>query len=344
MRPKIYIPILFLTLVLLTILLRLHSRQHPAILQALKPVQATDKVENSNYEKTNLPASNPPIKPRVQGMVTSIQNDPQKLYEKLREFVGRESKPIEFYGKVIDQDSNALAGAKIRIGVSWWTVNPITLNTVLQGTNLERISDLNGRFEFHGVTGDGFGVGITKDGYELEQNKFSSGPTAGSYENPVIFKMWSTNIHEQLITGNKSFDIVPDGRVYFIDLTTDTINESGEGDLKVWIQYTNQVKDNQLHDWSAGIQVINGGLLEEGLGSAMYEAPTDGYVPSFQQSGQIKGYQRGQITDRNFYLLLKNGQEYGQMSINLIAPFNNQTPGLVRLSYAINPSGSRILR
>ncbi len=32
------------------------------------------------------------------------------------------------------------------------------------------------------------------------------------------------------------------------------------------------------------------------------------------------------------------------MSINLIAPFNDQTPGLIRLSYAINSSGSRILR
>ena len=45
-----------------------------------------------------------------------------------------------------------------------------------------------------------------------------------------------------------------------------------------------------------------------------------------------------------FYLLLRNGREYGRMSINLFAPYGRLHPGLIRLSYAINPSGSRILR
>jgi hypothetical protein len=70
----------------------------------------------------------------------------------------------------------------------------------------------------------------------------------------------------------------------------------------------------------------------------------NGYTPFFRSRQQIKGGQRGQIGEHQFYLKLKNGQEYGQMSIDLHAPFNNQTPGLIRLSYAINPSGSRILR
>ncbi len=76
----------------------------------------------------------------------------------------------------------------------------------------------------------------------------------------------------------------------------------------------------------------------------MFEAPTSGYTNSFEFQGQIKGGQRGDIGERQFYVQLKNGQEYGQMSIGLYAPFNDQTPGLIRLSYAVNPSGSRILR
>jgi len=155
--------------------------------------------------------------------------------------------------------------------------------------------------------------------------------------------MWSTNIHEQLITGNKSFEIVPDGRPYFINLADDTISESEGGELKVWIQYTNQPVRGQIYDWSAEIDVINGGLLESDSYS-MFSAPADGYVPSFVWKNQIKGGQRGSIGERRFYLKLKDGQEFGQMSIGLYAPFNNQTPGLIRLSYGINPSGSRILR
>jgi hypothetical protein len=76
----------------------------------------------------------------------------------------------------------------------------------------------------------------------------------------------------------------------------------------------------------------------------MYSAPTDGYTPSFSFQQQIKGGQSGEIGDRSFYLVLKNGQEYGKMDINLYAPYGHLHPGLIRLSYAINPSGSRILR
>jgi len=189
---------------------------------------------------------------------------------------------------VIDQDSNALSGAKIKIGILHLTLpNPLVPEFGSKNIQLEQTSDADGRFEFHGETGEGFGVGITKNGYELEQNKYSSGPIAGGFENPVIFKMWSTNIHEQLITGNKSFDIAPDGRPYFINFTDDTISESGSGDLKVWVQYTNRTVRGQLYDWSAGIEIINGGLLEQGLGSPMYYAPTDGYVPMFEIHGKL---------------------------------------------------------
>ena len=155
--------------------------------------------------------------------------------------------------------------------------------------------------------------------------------------------MWPTNIHEKLVTGKYAFKIVPDGRAYYINLADGTISVSGTGDLKVWIQYTNHVIPNQVYNWSAGIDVISGGL-QKATDPAMWMAPASGYVPSYINAGQIKGYQTGDTEERRFYLRLKNGQEYGQMSIELIAPYNFGIPGLVRLSYAVNPSGSRILR
>ncbi len=47
---------------------------------------------------------------------------------------------------------------------------------------------------------------------------------------------------------------------------------------------------------------------------------------------------------KRFYVQLNNRQEYGRITIELYARYNDQTPGLIRLSYAIDPSGSRILR
>ena len=278
----------------------------------------------------------------------------------MKQAVEGQNVPVSFYGMVIDQNSNALAGVRVTLGVrhsayaipnsleaaKYAALSTEELQKVLNPTT-EVVSGGDGRFQWtdSSVTGDILGVGaLQKDGYEPEPGQYSCRAGDGKYFNPVIFKMWSTNIHEKLITGNKSFEIKPDGSPHFINLTDGTISEHESGDLKVWIQYTNQVLSGLLYDWSASIEVINGGLLEEKLGSPMYEAPTDGYVPAFQTKGHIKGGQRGNTGERQFYLQLKNGQEYGQMTIGLYAPFNNDTPGLIRLSYAINPSGSRILR
>jgi hypothetical protein len=270
----------------------------------------------------------------------------------IQEALEQKNVPVNFYGQVIDQDSNALAGVKINVTIRHWEVTATAMSTMIR---LERETDANGRFEINGETGDGFGVEVQKDGYVAEPGQRSFGAVGGSLENPVIFKMWSTNIHEQLITGNKSFELIPDGRPYFINLPDGTISESAGEDLKVWIQYTNQITGGQVYDWSAGIDVINGGLLEvqqtimnSGFLAdppfAMYSAPTDGYTPSFHFQQQIKDGQDGEIGNRYFYLQLKNGGEYGRMSINLFAPYGHLHPGLIRISYAINPSGSRILR
>jgi hypothetical protein len=76
----------------------------------------------------------------------------------------------------------------------------------------------------------------------------------------------------------------------------------------------------------------------------MFTAPADGYVPTFSLQQQIRDGQRGSIGDKKFYIMLNNGKIFGRIQIDLIAPYNMGIPGLIRLSYAINPDGSRILR
>jgi len=348
MRPKVFIFLIISIVVVLMVIFWLR----PA-----KPTITTDAAQTFT-QSTNVQAAGANVAAQaVSGSMPSgvmpapvpkpgpnITNRPT-LQDVNEKFIESKNRPIEFYGRVIDQDSNAISGATIKIGVShWYMLNPLTQQLGAKVIQLEQTSDTDGRFEFHGTTGDGFGVQIIRGGYEMEQSKSGFGSTAGSYGNPEVFKMWSTNVHEQLIAGNKSFPVTPDGRPYFINLTDDTISEVDNGDLKVWIQYTNQTVRGQLYDWSCGIEVINGGLMEQGLGSPMFQAPTDGYAPKFEIHGQIKGGQRSDSGDRQFYLKLKNGQEYGQMTIDLHAPFNNEIPGLIRLSYVINPSGSPILR
>lgn len=356
MRPRFVFFILILAAMILTVVFWLRPIKRIAIeeptqgsAQSFNPQASSGNVSNQNVPHTSLPATS------LENQKPSDKNNSISSGSYLQ-YIKSKNASIEFYGEVIDQDSNALAGAKIRIGIRHWTVgDPAIWLPGSKTIYLTQTSDANGRFELHGATGDGFGIGITKSGYELEPNRYGFGPSAGSYDNPVIFKMWSTNIHEQLITGDNSFEVKPDGRPYFINLKNGTISEHEKGELKIWIQYTNQVVQGQLCDWSAGIEVINGGLLEVAQAHinsgflaeppfAMYSAPIDGYVPLFSYKCQIKGGQSGEIGNRYFYLRLNHGKEYGRISINLFAPYGHLHPGLIRISYAINPSGSRILR
>jgi len=254
--------------------------------------------------------------------------------------------PITFYGRVIDQDGKALSGAQIVLSVQRPHFDPRYIATA-QYVRSKLNTDADGRFFLDSITGKGVEIeSLTKPGYELEPNaRRFFGSVSGSIDNPVIFRMWGTNIHEKLIGAQKLFHIQPDGTPYVINLNKGTIAESGEGDLKIWIKYAAHPVRGETNDWACKIEVIDGGLLEEEHSdSSMYSAPANGYESAFQLQQQIKGGQYGSIGTRRFYVMLKNGQEYGRMTVELNAPFNDNVPGLIRLDYAINPTGSRVLR
>ena len=328
MKARYFASFVIIFLVL-AVVWKLH-RQQPTVEPEMISVQ---QKTNEAQIALPAPANNSHVIKAATNLLLATDNQ-RKMEDWRKQIIDERNVPIEFFGKVVDQDSNPIAGVTIQAAV-------VYVDVVVQ---VKRTTAADGRFEISGLKGTGFDLNVLeKAGYEPEPFSRGHGVAGGSLDNPVVFKMWSTNIHEQLISGSKPFDIIPDGRPYFINFADDSISESDNGDLKVWIQYTNQVVRGQLDDWSAGIEVINGGL-QETKDYSMFSAPSDGYVPNFIWKNQIKGGQRGSIGQRRFYLALKNGQEYGRMTIEMIAPFNNQTPGLIRLSYAINPSGSRILR
>ncbi len=298
---------------------------------------ARDSFETATKTNANPETIKDDIAQRYnQGLIDKIQAMRESL-------LAENLKSQDFYGKALDQDGSPLSGASV---AGELVLNDGTYGGV-QVQKHSAVTDGNGLFEFTGIHGAGLGVRVSKEGYEIEgKNQTYNGPVGGKTTptDRAIYTLWSTNIHEQLVVGEKSFEIQPDGKPHVIDLTKGTIAETGSGDLRVWIQFTNQVTRGQLYGWSAGIEAINGGLLEVPHGTVMYVAPTDNYVPSFQLQQQIKGGQSGEIGDRSFYLKFNNGQTYGRMNINLYAPYGFLHPGLIRLSYAINPSGSRILR
>jgi hypothetical protein len=306
------------------------------------PPQALAETDSSPRPEVAGSASQPATADAASNAVTRTQDGEPENARYYREFP---DVPVTLYGLVLDQDSNALQTVKIDVEVTQWDPNA-SPGTALMATHVERQTAADGRFEVSGLRGHSVAVeGFTKRGYEPELTRRhygEYGPQAGSINEPVVFTLWNTNLHQELISGQKSFEIVPDGRPYLIDLTTGTISESGPGDLRAWIKAQAQMVRGQEYDWSCEVDAISGGLLEQPAGP-MSRAPTEGYAPSFKFQGRLKGGQSGSPGEKYFYVRLNDGQEYGSIRIDLLAPYNKQIPGLIRLSYKINPSGSRVL-
>lgn len=346
MNKKIIILLCIIAVISLIALLSLKPKQQTQPFLATQPqitnsvVRGSTTQQNSTLEQpdgTNiLTTKDIGFKPTTKAEANA----------KIREMLEARNKPVEVWGKVVDQDKASLSGVRVEAEIGHFEWPPEQYPNGVT-TKQETTTDANGQFHIQDNAATGVGVMLQKDGYEQESpkgNGYALGDGGGTRENPIILRMWGTNVLQKLITGDKQFHIIPDGRSYFINLNDGTISESGKGDLKVSVRHPEQPEQGQFYAWSCEIDVANGGLLEELDDSSMYIAPEEGYVPSFQSDQQIKGNESGSIGNKRFYLMLKNGHQYGRMQIDLIAPYSRQIPGLLRLSYAINPSGSRILR
>ena len=106
------------------------------------------------------------------------------MWEEIRRTINR---PIEFYGKVVDETGTPLAGATVTFG---WVVYPEDV----MHTNV--LADPEGFFALNNATGATLYVSVTKDGYVQGTNQgrfdFHSLPDASFQpdpNNPVVFRL-----------------------------------------------------------------------------------------------------------------------------------------------------------
>ena len=209
-----------------------------AVVQSSQTIPAASNVSTVSQRINNLLHTNVS---RPAGRLPVV-NDREKTNE-IRRYMESRNKPIEFFGQVVDQDGNPLVGASVKgEALHVKVVVPAAWGDEDEIVPIEKETDSKGRFEIQGISGRAVELeSIHKNGYEAEPVKRAWRTMEGTFENPVIFKMWSTNIHEKLITGEKKFSIIPDGRSYVIDLAKGAIAESGPGDSKIWVKRPEQV-------------------------------------------------------------------------------------------------------
>jgi hypothetical protein len=246
----------------------------------------------------------------------------------------------DFYGKVIDQYGQPVAGVNV------------TGNLFLeQGYDADEkreafktLTDAGGLFQFTGLHGSSLGVTVAKEGYEMGQG-------VGFYEAPnkegetipterAIFKMWKLKGPEPMTRANIHAYIPCDGSVTRYDLLTGKKNASGD----LAVQLTRNPVDidrGKPFDWSIVLEISNGGL-QEVVDLYPNEAPADGYKTTIATNFPADMPKWTPSFDNSYYFEAKNGQVFGRININFQADFQ-PPPTLFDAEIYANPSGSRNL-
>jgi hypothetical protein len=251
--------------------------------------------------------------------------------------------PIEFYGKVVDENTNPVEAANVQFQ---WSESP----TQDVAKTFITKSDVNGLFSFQGARGRSLDVYVSKEGYynskrdktgymyALADDIFSP-----SISNPVIFHLRKKGKGESLIhIGGIGLHTMRDylldanGKPTDVSLFTGQLTPTGRGDLQVEFQ-AGPPLDNLSSRITRQCQVSvpEGGLIQTS-DEFPFLAPEDGYQTS--DAWSITATNWTETVNQQYYVKLRNG-DFGRVNIRVIGasrPF-------LRLDSYVNPSGSQDL-
>lgn len=268
--------------------------------------------------------------------------------QKVANAVGEMNFPINFYGRVVDQDSNSLGGVHVQASVRRWQASS-TLELTATGSQISLTTKKGGQFEIIGESGDVLEITeLKKDQYEMSPATV----TLFNYERvrdgissesaPVIFKMRKKGTTPQpLVNTHVSRAGIPcDGTSVFFDLETGK-KSSKIQDLKVTFKREPQdlPPGDTKFDWIAVFEISNGGLIEA-TDDFLTLAPENGYKQTVRIAAKKSDPDWTQVLKKQFYFQ-SNGR-FGRLNVKLTTNYQPPPTGLT-MDVVMNPSGSRIL-
>lgn len=219
--------------------------------------------------------------------------------------------PIEFFGKVVDQNQQPIPGVEIQ--TSWTDMSA-------EGTSKRLlVSDQNGLFSITGIRGKHFGVyDLRKEGYEQAKasNRFSF-EYAGFWEQtyhipdpnkPVVFYLRKKGEPAPLLSSEGKF-VLTFGTPFSVPMP-----QTAGGTAASLVKVTVFENDPKTRQWKAQISVEGGGVMPA-LEEFPFEAPKDGYQSSMdldQKSPHPLGWQD---IDEGGCFYIKTNQGYGLLEL-----------------------------
>lgn len=263
-----------------------------------------------------------------------------------------------FHLKAVDQYGKPVPDVKVRVGI---------LTNLFLATG--------GRSDFYQTDNDGrFVLGgprsdielIQKDGYEFGYGKgfgsvniyrhYDMGQLKqedNSYSNPYYILAWKREKPEPLIgkESTKGIKLIPNSKYYEIDFSNEGVHQKKIFNFKAtnktnaimlvrYKEFNKTVRNWQnkkKHPWELTLFVPQGGLIKTD-DIIRNLAPKVGY----QQQWIIRSDELENVDSKisqKFYIKAKNGQLYGQFTIEFVPQFT----ALSIEPYWLNPNGSRNL-
>ncbi len=267
------------------------------------------------------------------------------------------SAPINFFGKVLDENEQPVATATIDF--TWndlppeeetvkYTGESFTPFAYMHSSKTQTTSDAQGLFSLVDKKGKGLSVTVSKAGYYPTVNarqSFEFGdPLVGIFSpdaaNPVVFHLRKRGPGTDLITsqyGVKDYlgvSLPLDGTPVQVDMLE---RKAGQGPLTISQTKPPYESWKQATEWAFRLEIPGGGFVEHN-DEFPFEAPANGY-----QSSVEFNFQKGETNwttnlSKDYYVKFGNPPRYGRLHLETSIMMSG-----ARLTYAINPDGSRYL-
>jgi hypothetical protein len=313
---------------------------------------ATDIHAPATAESHQKPTTN--TAPIPSAIVQTTNTDAYILGLSMRDFYAQTridhqlewKMPINFYGRVVDENEQPVGSASIH-----FTWNDISV----KGTSDADVkSDGNGFFSLTDRRGKGMSVTVSKDGYytypserlrsfEYAQPDIRFQPDPN---NPIVFHLRRKGVGVDLVTSKHGIAL-PGLRSYLgvsaplngnpvaVDLSSQTISPNGQLIIsQIKPEYANW---QQATQWSFKMEIPNGGFIEDN-DEFPFAAPEDGYQKTIEFDLDKNQPDWKTSIHKDFYIKYGNPPQYGHLYLDTSIMMEG-----ARLTYAINPTGSRNL-
>ena len=298
----------------------------------------------ANTPLLTVPTPQPTLPPVAQQLATSgeeMKNEPETNQQKA--YMTGFLTPIEFWGKVVDESAQPIAGASVKLGAN---DNP---NPMGDGSTYKLTTDANGLFSIKDICGISLDVQVSKDGYySTEQSrgkanyvlKNNTDLPVPTPERPSIFVLRKMGESAALVLVENSADLPKNGTPVMIDMALGSASTRGDVKVECWVQ--DEGVDTSVYnpyDWSCVISVPGGGLVER-TDPLDFTAPIGDYRASDEiQMPKTADKWRQQVTKE--YFIMRPDGTFGRVQIRVVTGAYN----FVRFESYMNPEkGERNLQ